>query len=208
MYSGNQTLLIIPDQFVLSTNDRTTWQLYFPTWQTSNCPWTGCYLYEPLICWIFTVIYADRHTDGNTWWLNLVQGSFDVTSTDLKILPHAYTVLTDTRKYDHFSPILHELGCLTVKELLCLWDTTMIYKCLNGLTPSYLSSKLTECSKNYGYSTRSRDQLRLTKCHTAIAQRLFYYRAVASWKSLTGQTRNSTSIQFFKKEARVEISCA
>ena len=52
-------------------------------------------------------------------------------------------ILSDTRKYDHISP-MHELSWITVKELLPLRDTTMIYKCLNGLTPSYLSSKLTE----------------------------------------------------------------
>ena len=49
----------------------------------------------------------------------------------------AACILTDTRKYNHISPILYELGWLTVKELLCLRDTTMIYKCLNGLAPSY-----------------------------------------------------------------------
>ena len=52
-------------------------------------------------------------------------------------------ILTDIRKYDHICPILHELDWLTVKVLLRLRNATMIYKCLNGLTPSYLSSKLT-----------------------------------------------------------------
>ena len=52
-------------------------------------------------------------------------------------------ILSDTRKYDHISP-MHELSWVTVKELLPLRDTTMIYKCLNSLTPSYLSSRLTE----------------------------------------------------------------
>ena len=44
-----------------------------------------------------------------------------------------------------------------------------------------------------------------------VAQRLlrgsFFYRVVASWKSVTGQTRNSSSIPCFKKRAKVEISC-
>ena len=55
----------------------------------------------------------------------------------------AARILTDIRKYDHICPILHELDWLTVKVLLRLRNATMIYKCLNGLTPSYLSSKLT-----------------------------------------------------------------
>ena len=55
----------------------------------------------------------------------------------------AARILTDIRKYDHICPILHELDWLTVKVLLRLRNATMIYKFLNGLTPSYLSSKLT-----------------------------------------------------------------
>ena len=78
---------------------------------------------------------------------------------------------------------MHDLGWLTVKELLRLRDTTMINKCLNGLTPSYLSLKLTECSKTYEYNTRNRDQLSLPKCRTAITQRSFFYMAVALWNS-------------------------
>jgi len=49
----------------------------------------------------------------------------------------AARILINTRKYDHISPILYKLGWLTVKEMLRLRDTTMIYKCLNGRTPSY-----------------------------------------------------------------------
>ena len=51
----------------------------------------------------------------------------------------AARILTNTRKYDSISPILHELGWLTVQELLRLRDITLI-----GLTSRYLSSKLTE----------------------------------------------------------------
>ena len=120
----------------------------------------------------------------------------------------AARILTDTRKYDHIFPIPHELGWFTVKKPLRLRDTIMIYKCLNGLTPRSLSSNLSERSKTYEYNTRNPDQLSLHKCRTEIAQRSFFDRAVASWNSLTGQTRSSKSIQCFKKKARVEISCA
>ena len=93
----------------------------------------------------------------------------------------AARILTDIRKYDHICPILHELDWLTVKVLLRLRNTTMIYKCLNGLTPSYLSSKLTERSKTYEYNTRNRDQLSLSKCRKAIAQRSFFYSILPFW---------------------------
>lgn len=136
-------------------------------------------------------------------------GTFKQNIKKLQLIQNfAPRILTDTRKYDHISPILHEVGWFTVKKLLRLRDTIMIYKCLNGLTPRSLSSNLTERSKKYEYNTRNPDQLSLHKCRTAIAQRSFFDRAVASWNSITGQKRSSKSFQCFKKKARVEISCA
>lgn len=88
-----------------------------------------------------------------------------------------------------------------------LHDTAVIYKFLMGLTPSYLSSKLTAHSEMHEYYTRNRDQVSLPKCHAVTAQHSFFYRAVESWNSLTGQTRDSPSIPCFKKKAEVEISC-
>ena len=60
----------------------------------------------------------------------------------------AARILTDIRKYDHISPIVRELGWLAVQEQLCLHDSAMIYKCLNGLTPS---------SEAHEYNTSNRD---------------------------------------------------
>ena len=132
-------------------------------------------------------------------------GTFKQNIKKLQLIQNfASRILTDTRKYDHISPILHQLGWFTVKEPLRLQDTTMIYKCLNGLAPRYLSSNLTERSKTYEYNTRNPDQLSLRKCRTAIAQRSFFDGAVASWNSITGQRRSSKSIQCFKKKARVK----
>ena len=42
-------------------------------------------------------------------------------------------ILTTTKKFDHITPVLHELGWLTIEEPLRLRDVTMIFKCLNGL---------------------------------------------------------------------------
>ena len=39
-------------------------------------------------------------------------------------------ILTNTKKFDHITPVLHKLGWLTIEELLRLRDVTMIFKCL------------------------------------------------------------------------------
>ena len=51
-------------------------------------------------------------------------------------------ILTNIGKFDHITLVLHELDWLTIEEQLCLRDVTMIFKCLNGLVPSYLSTNL------------------------------------------------------------------
>ena len=45
----------------------------------------------------------------------------------------ASRILTITKTFDHVTQVLHELGCLTIYELLPLRDVTMIFKCLSGL---------------------------------------------------------------------------
>ena len=39
-------------------------------------------------------------------------------------------LLTNTKKFDHITPVLHKLGWLAIEELLRLRDVTMIFKCL------------------------------------------------------------------------------
>ena len=68
-------------------------------------------------------------------------------------------ILTNTKKFDCITPF--ELGLLTIEELLCLRDVTMIFKCLNGLVPSYSSTKFVKRSETYSCCTRHNNQLNL-----------------------------------------------
>ena len=120
----------------------------------------------------------------------------------------AARILTNTKKFDHISPILNELGWLTIEELLNLRDVIMIYKCINGLAPNYLSSKLYKRSDTHAYNTRLKEHFSLPLCRTSIAQRNFYYRALKSWNKLSVATRNSSSLAQFKRSARGEMRSA
>ena len=61
----------------------------------------------------------------------------------LKIVQNfAGRILCNTKKFDHITPVLHELGLLTTEELLCLRGVPIIFKCLNGLAPNYLSTNI------------------------------------------------------------------
>lgn len=114
----------------------------------------------------------------------------------------AARILTETRKYDHISPVLENLGWLPIKDLLKLRDVTMVFKCLNGLAPTYLSSKLAKRSSVHKYSTRRASDIHLPRYKTTTAQRSFFYRAAKEWNSLTDNAKSCTSVAAFKKEVR------
>ena len=86
-------------------------------------------------------------------------------------------ILTNTKTFDDITPVLHELGWLTIEGLLCLRDVTMIFKCLNGLVPSYFSTKFVKRSETHSYCTRENNQLNLSQCRTSAAQCTFRFRA-------------------------------
>ena len=117
----------------------------------------------------------------------------------------AARVLTDTKTFDHISPVLRELRWHSIKDLLLVRDTTQVYKIVNSLILLYLSSKLSTRSDVHNYNTRKRDNLNLPLCRTATAQRSFYYRALSAWNSLTADTRNSLSLCTFKRSVKHEL---
>ena len=45
----------------------------------------------------------------------------------------AARVSTNTRKFDHISPVLQELGWSSIKHLLLVRDVTQLYKIVNAL---------------------------------------------------------------------------
>ena len=96
----------------------------------------------------------------------------------------AARVLTDTKKFDHISPVLRELGWPSIKDQLLVHDTTQVYKIINSLAPLYLSSKLSTRSDVNNHNMRKRDNLNLPLYRTATVQRSFYYHALSAWNSL------------------------
>ena len=54
----------------------------------------------------------------------------------------AARVVTNTRKFDHITPILKEIQWLPVKLHLYYRDALLAFKCMNNCAPNYLSSQL------------------------------------------------------------------
>jgi hypothetical protein len=71
-------------------------------------------------------------------------GSFDramdhtlLSSGKLAVQNFAACIVTRTRKYDHVTPVLQQLGAIPVKYMLKLREAIFAFKCLKGLAPSY-----------------------------------------------------------------------
>ena len=117
----------------------------------------------------------------------------------------AARVLTNTRKVDHISTVLRELGWSSIKHLLLVRDVAQLYKIVNGLAPSYLNSYINKRTGIHSYNTRFRENLDVPMCRTATAQRSFYYRSINTWNSLSASTRNSKTLTSFKCGAKLEL---
>ena len=109
----------------------------------------------------------------------------------------AARILTNKRKSDEISPVLNDLGWLSIDKLLCLYDVTMVYKCIHNLTPTYLSSQLVSRSTIDNHNTRNRDNISLPMGRLAAAQRNFTYRAECAF-TLNKKFRDS---RYFLKDS-------
>ena len=69
-------------------------------------------------------------------------------------------------KYDHITPHLMELHWLKIKEHIVYKVCVLMYKCIKGLAPQYLSEVVI---KDHGYSLRSTtlNNLPTVRCNTA-----------------------------------------
>ena len=65
----------------------------------------------------------------------------------------AARLLTSSRKYDHITPVLHELHWLPVKNRIHLKVLLLTFKELNGMAPAYISD-LINVRKHAHYSLR------------------------------------------------------
>ena len=104
----------------------------------------------------------------------------------------AARVVARTRKFDHISPVLNELHWLPVVKRVQFKLALTVFKCLNGLAPSYLADDCVLLSSVAGRrqlrsaNTRTLDVLRTG---TAIGARNFAAAGPRVWNSLLPELR-------------------
>ena len=126
-----------------------------------------------------------------------------------RIQNSATRLVSLSRKYDHITPILHELHWLPVKYCFIYKILLLTYKCLHGMGPIYLQELLKEY-KPVG-NLRSSAQLRLITSITSTqyGQRSFSAAASELWNDLPLHVKNFQTLAQFQvilKDSFVYIS--
>ena len=93
--------------------------------------------------------------------------------------------------------VLNRLKWLTLKERTDYHKCVQMYKCINSLSPAYLSDIFDQV--NHGYSTRNSCNLKIVKCKTQMGQRSFKYIGATLWNSLPHFIRTCSSLNEFKQ---------
>ena len=119
-----------------------------------------------------------------------------------KIQNFAARIITNTRKFDHVTPVLQKLRWLPVSYYLTYTVGALAFKCVKGLAPSYLSDRFVTRSTVHDRNTRNKDYLNIPAYQSAAGQRTFLYRAIKLWNSLPRAITAADSLCTFKKKLR------
>ena len=127
-----------------------------------------------------------------------------------KVQNNAARVIFKKRKRDHVTPLMIELHWLPVKQRIVYKICVIVYKSLNGISPSYLTSKL-----HLYTPTRS---LRSSSDKTTLVQpdahykyfghRSFSYLGPLRWNNLPRHIREAESLTVFKKKLKHHLFTA
>lgn len=125
----------------------------------------------------------------------------------LQILQNsAARVLTKTRKRAHITPILKSLHWLPVCFRIDFKILLLVFKALNGLSPSYLSDLLLSYEPTRTLRSSGRGLLLIPKVRTKThGEAAFCYYGPHLWNSLPEDLRTAESVDIFKNKLKTHL---
>ena len=117
----------------------------------------------------------------------------------------AARLITGTRKYDHITPVLERLHWLPVKKRIEYKILLLVFKCLQGTAPEYLSELL---KKRENKGTRADDKnLLVIPRFKKVTQggRRFGRSGPTLWNNLPDSLRLETSFSIFKRRLKTHF---
>ena len=118
----------------------------------------------------------------------------------------AAKVVAGGYRYDHVTPILKDLHWLTIDKKIIFKISALMFKCINGLAPKYLSDKLelrSSVTKNVNLRVHDHNHLTVPPSRLKIGSRSFAVSGPVIWNTLPHSLRKSDlSIEVFKKQLK------
>ena len=117
----------------------------------------------------------------------------------------AARLITGTHRKEHITPVLYSLHWLPVRRCIDFKVLLLIFKCLNGKAPSYLSAMLHfKDTRNTRYTMENMLEVPKTKCST-FGDRAFSVYAPRLWNKLPLEIRNIDSVGSSKSAVKTHL---
>lgn len=109
-------------------------------------------------------------------------------------------------KYEHITPILIDLHWLPVEYRITYKILLLVYKAINGLSPSYISNLLSFCTSSYSLCSCSNKLLQVPRSKLkSYGDRRFSIAGPKLWNSIPASLRNADSLNSFKKHLKTYL---
>ena len=118
----------------------------------------------------------------------------------------AARIVTQTRKFDHITPVLFDLHWLPVSCRIVFKILLRVFKSLNNLFPTYLANRMSYQSHSRDLRSASKQLLDQRRSNTkTYGDKAFSVCAHKLWNSLPLDLRKSPSLTGFKKELKTYL---
>ena len=118
----------------------------------------------------------------------------------------AAKIITNSRKYDHVTPILKKLHWLPVEPRIKFKIAIITYKCIKGKAPSYLRSLIKSYKPSRSLRSQEQDLLIVPRTNTkTLGTKAFYFAAPTIWNELPLEVRRAKTSTSFKTKLKTYL---
>ena len=100
--------------------------------------------------------------------------------------------------------LVKQLGWMTCEERFKYLTCVLMFKCIHGIAPSYLSNGVNLERDVATYNSRSKDSMnaQVPSWRTEYYKHSFSYKSTILWNSLPNEIKNATTLTLFKKKCK------
>ena len=123
----------------------------------------------------------------------------------IKLQKRVARIILDTDYFAPSAPLFKQLQWMTIENRITFHKCVLVFKCIKGQAPIYLSNKIKHISENNPYQLRNaiKGDLHIPKTRTELFKKSFSYSAPTLWNSLPIEVRNEKTIPTFKDQLKL-----